>query len=323
MGAPVRWGILGTASVARSLFLPALRQEPGSVAWAVASRDGQRARAFAAAEGIARAYAGYERLLLDDAVDVVYVALPNHLHREWTIRALKAGKAVLCEKPLGLSLAEVTEMVAAAERAGRPLWEALVFAFQPQFARVRRELPGIGRLEAIDARFRVRTARPDDIRWRPEWGGGALYDLGCYPVHWACLLWDEEPTAVAAVRRLDAHGVDRETRAWVRFGPDKTLRFAVSLDGRPAMSLSMRGERGVLRLRHPYHQGPVETIRGSHGHSTTVIRLESRVASFQPALQHIAAVLRDGAPPLHTAKTDAVRTARVLEWVRSQALAWP
>jgi predicted dehydrogenase len=177
---PVRWGIIGTARIARTAFLPGLR-EAGGVAAAVAGRDQQRAELFARENGVERAVAGYQRLIDDPAVDALYIPLPNALHAEWTISALRAGKPVLCEKPLCATLAETERVLAVAGETGTLLWEAFVFPFRDQFSRLTGLLAGgeIGDLREIQSSFHFQLSRGDDIRLSSELGGGALNDVGC------------------------------------------------------------------------------------------------------------------------------------------------
>ena len=193
---PIRWGILGTAGIAESSFLPALRQVGDGVPVSVASRDGARARSWAAEHDVARGVAGYEQVVADPEIEAIYIPLPNGLHAEWTIAALEAGKAVLCEKPLCVTPEETRRVLGAAEAASVPLWEAFVFPFHEQIDRVRDALAGgqIGEVREIVSRFfHLLPDDPQDIRVSAELGGGSLYDVGCYPIRLARSLFDTEP----------------------------------------------------------------------------------------------------------------------------------
>ena len=182
---------MGTAGIARKQFLPALR-EAGGTAAVVAGRELARAQEYAASQGIGRAVQGYQALLDDPGVDVIYLPLPNSLHAEWTVNALRAGKPVLCEKPLCGTLAETRQVLAVAQQTGTLLWEAFVFPFQAQLARLRGLLADgtIGELREIQANFHFQLSRPADIRLRRDLAGGALNDVGCYPVRLAGELID-------------------------------------------------------------------------------------------------------------------------------------
>jgi predicted dehydrogenase len=179
----VRWGIVGTANIARAQFLPALR-EAGGVAAAVAGRDAARTQQYARDSEIERAITGYASLIADPAVDALYIALPNALHAEWTIRALEAGKPVLCEKPLCGRLDDTESVLAVAEETGTLLWEAFVFPFQPQMQEIRKLLAdgAVGELMEIKSNFHFLLRNPANIRLSSELEGGALLDVGCYPV---------------------------------------------------------------------------------------------------------------------------------------------
>jgi predicted dehydrogenase len=314
----IRWGILGTAGIAHRNFLPALRRVPGTEATGIGSRSPERAARFAAAEGVVRAYGSYEALLADPAIDAVYVALPNHLHRPWTIRALEAGKAVFCEKPLGLDAAEVEEMVEVSRRTGQPLWEAFVFPFQEQFARIRRELPRVGRIRRIDASFSFALRDdPENVRWVPEWGGGALYDVGCYPVHLTRLLLGAEPMSVEGRLRRGATGVDVAADAFLHFPDGVVATVHCGFEGPQDTACRILGEAGCLWVESPYHQRAAETLVLRHGDVAEHIVLSADVPSFTPALAHIAAVLRGREEPRHLAAADAVGTAATLERLRA------
>jgi xylose dehydrogenase (NAD/NADP) len=314
----VRWGILGTAGISVRSFLPAIARVEGVEVSAVGSRDVDRARAFAVRHGIGRAYGSYAALVEDPDLHAVYVPLPNHLHREWVIRALAAGKAVLCEKPLGLDPEEVTAMVEASEHYGQPLWEAFVFPFQEQFHVVQAALPRIGRVTAVHGSFTFRLTRPDDFRWTPEWGGGALYDVGCYPAHLAQLLLDREPVEARGFARRAPTGVDLTTEAVVRFQGDAWLVLNASFADRLDTFCRILGEAGEIRLQHPYHQGSVEVVEVHGETGVESIRLATDLPSFQPMLVHIRDAVRKATTPRHLARWDSLRTARILELIRQR-----
>ncbi len=179
---PLRWGLLGTARINR-MVIPPLRASAGNRLLAVASRDLARATGYAKEWGIERAHGAYEALLADPEIDAVYIPLPNHLHAEWTIRAARAGKHVLCEKPLALTVAEVDAMGAAARESGVVLAEAFMYRHHPQTLKVKElvDAGAIGPVRFVRGTFSFPLTRPDDVRLRPEWGGGCLWDVGCYP----------------------------------------------------------------------------------------------------------------------------------------------
>jgi predicted dehydrogenase len=321
---PVHWGILGTANIARAAFLPALRATGTGVAWAVGGRDRQRTAAFAREQGIHHAYLGYEAVLDDPRVDAVYIALPNTLHEEWTLRAIERGKAVLCEKPLAPTQEAVRRVLASARTRGALLWEAFVFPFQPQWRRIEEWLSEgrIGAVQEIQSTFHFRVRRADNIRWDRQLAGGSLNDVGCYPVHLAHRIWKTPSTAHLAVARPAPTGVDAECSGVVTFGPREWLVFSAAMTRDYDTETRILGETGSIRLTNPFHPGPgdyVELWRGDR-----LVRREALAGdslSFKPALQHIHAVLRGDASPEHLAVHDAEPTAATLAAIRD-AIVW-
>ena len=181
------WGILGPGFVATRAVIPAMQQTPDARLLAVASRSDERAKLIAARFGIERAYHDYQTLLNDPDVDAVYIALPNHLHRIWTMRAAEAGKHVLCEKPLAINASECDEMIATCQRANVLLMEAVMYRFHPRMVQLKRMLTtrelGDIRLLHTAFSFPFDFDRPHNFRAHPEFGGGALLDVGSYCVN--------------------------------------------------------------------------------------------------------------------------------------------
>jgi predicted dehydrogenase len=241
---PIRWGILGTAGIAESAFLPALRQAGDGAAISVGGRDGSHARSWAAEQGVARGVAGYELVVDDPEIEAIYIPLPNGLHAEWAIAALEAGKAVLCEKPLCLTPKETRRVLATADAASVPLWEAFVFPFHEQIELVHDAVADgqIGEVREIASRFHFVLDDPNDIRLSAELGGGSLFDVGCYPIRLARLLFDDEPdldrTLADAV--WTPSGVDTELWGALTFPGDRRLVFScgfvAAYDTSPACS---------------------------------------------------------------------------------------
>jgi len=192
----LRWGILSTANIARTKVIPGMRRAARSRIVAIASRDLAQARAAAAEAGIPVAHGSYEALIADPEVDAVYIPLPNHLHAEWTIAAVRAGKHVLCEKPLALTSADAERMVAAAQASGMTLMEAFMYRLHPSWVAVRDLVASgrIGRLVSVQSWFSYFNDDPDNIRNIREFGGGALYDIGCYSINLSRLLFGDEPS---------------------------------------------------------------------------------------------------------------------------------
>ena len=180
---PLRWGLLSTARINKAL-IPPLRLSKRNTLLAVASRSQEKADAYAREQKIKRAYGSYEALLADPEIDVIYNPLPNHLHAEWSIKAVEAGKHVLCEKPLALSLAEVDAMAAAAGKTGKIIAEAFAYRAHPHMRKVKEIVNSgkLGKIKMVHGSFTFVMTKQDDIRWDPDMGGGALWDIGCYPL---------------------------------------------------------------------------------------------------------------------------------------------
>lgn len=227
----VRWGVLSTAHIGRKSVNPAIQQSSNGTLAAIASRDASRARDAAAAQGIPRHYGSYDALLADPEIDAVYVPLPNSEHRPWSIRAAEHGKHVLCEKPLALSAAECLEMASAADQHGTLLMEAFMYRFHPRTERLvsMSQSGAFGALRFIRGTFTFRLVHADNIRWFPELGGGALYDVGCYCVNVSRTIAGAEPAEVQAWANIGATGVDHDLSGALRFDAGLVSHFDCSL----------------------------------------------------------------------------------------------
>ena len=316
---PTRWGIIGTANIARSAFLPALRAA-GGIAYAVAGRDRERARRFAEENGVEHAFEGYANLLADDQVQAVYIALPNSLHAEWTIAAVRAGKAVLCEKPLCVSLHETEEVLRQTRLCSGLLWEAFVFPFQPPTARLREIIHSgeIGELREVQANFHFKLTSPDNIRLDPSLGGGGLYDVGCYCVRFGRLLLGEATDGTALARWTD-QGVDLDLQGVLGFSGDRRLLFSCGMARPPDTFARVIGSEGEVRLSNPYHSRQADTLEVRHGGEVRVERSSADEPSFTDALRHIHAVLRGEEAPRHLALDDAAGNATAIDLLYRKA----
>jgi predicted dehydrogenase len=255
--APLRWGILSTADIARRKVLPAMLRAEGVEVVAVASRQAQAARDMAAEFGIARAWGSYEELLADPGVDVIYNPLPNDLHVPWTLAAARAGKHVLCEKPMSLDAAELEAL---REVCGHVhLREAFMVEFHPQWVALR-ELVAAGEIgEPLNAQvqFSYFNDDPGNIRNQARSGGGALYDIGCYAVFAGEWCFGAQPRRViASFDRDPAFGTDRHAAGLLDFGAGRSLAFAVSTQSARRQSLRLVGSRGSLHMPLPFNALP-------------------------------------------------------------------
>ena len=247
----LRWGFLGASRIGHRVLGPAVAAAAGQTLHAVAARDLARAREFADAFGAPRAYAGYDALLADATIDIVYNALPNDAHLAWTVRALEAGKHVLCEKPLALEAREVAVLQAAEARTGRFVLEAFCYRFHPMMDRMRALLDdgAIGRIVAAHAAY-LATIEPGGFRWEQCHGGGSLYDLGCYCASALRLALGREPERVAAVSER-RHGVDASASALLDFGDGVAAQFSCSFVGAWTQYLTIFGSRGWITMDRP------------------------------------------------------------------------
>lgn len=216
----VNWGVLGTADIARGQTIPGMQQAEHCALYAIAGRQLEKAERYRDAFGFRKAYGSYDELLADPAVEAVYIPLPNQLHCEWTIRALKAKKHVLCEKPLAVSETQAREMFRTAEENGVFLMEAFAYLHSPFVQAVKAELDSgaAGEIRYLESAF-ITGRRPDtDIRLRKETYGGALYDLGCYTVSMALWMLGKEPDDVRAVSQFSDRQIDLYTSVLLLYG---------------------------------------------------------------------------------------------------------
>jgi predicted dehydrogenase len=310
----VRWGIIGTANIARAAFLPGLRQA-GGIAAAVAGRDATRTSQYATEHGIERPVEGYQRLIEDPDIDALYIPLPNSLHAEWTIRALRAGKPVLCEKPLCGTLAETEQVLAVAAQTGTPLWEAFVFPFHQQFARIKDLLAegAIGDLREIHASFHFKLGRPDNIRMSAALDGGALNDVGCYPVRLALELFSAGHQTAWATAEPGGEGVDIETWGTLGFSGGRRLLLSCGMRRSADTFSRLLGTDGQIEISNPFHPGPADqlVVRAGHG-GPQVLHAAAEEASFAAAIRHINAVVCGDEQPRQLAVDTSLASARAL-----------
>ncbi len=254
----LRWGILSCANIAVGKVIPGMRSSKRSEVVAIASRDSARAKTTARSLGIPRAYGSYEALLADPDVDAVYIPLPNHLHAEWAIAAARAGKHVLCEKPLAMTAADAQTIVDAGRDAGIVLMEAFMYRHHPSWVAVRDLVASgrIGRLVAVDSWFSYHLEDPTNIRNIREVGGGALYDIGCYSVNLSRMLFGDEPRSVAAtIVRDPLSGVDILTSAILSFAGG-TATFTSATRVEPDQRVSIYGTGGRIEIEIPFNIPP-------------------------------------------------------------------
>jgi predicted dehydrogenase len=321
----IRWGILSTAKIGREKVIPATQRSQLGVVTAIASRDLSCAKAVAENLGVVRAYGTYEELLADSKVDALYIPLPNHLHVPWSLRALAAGKHVLCEKPLGLSVADA-EKLAAGARAHPQLkvMEAFMYRFHPQWQTARQMVRDgqIGELRTINTQFSYFNNDPQNIRNQADMGGGALMDIGCYPISLSRFIYGAEPKRVLGTIELDpATRVDRLTSAVLEFDRG-TSTFTCGTQISPYQRVNIFGTSGRIEIEIPFN-APCDRpcriwLQGQPGFiSAAEIQFEVCDQYTLQADAFARAVLTDA--PVPTPLDDAIANMRVIERVRESA----
>jgi predicted dehydrogenase len=320
MARKVSWGVLGVAKIATEKVIPAMQHCAFATIDAIASRDHGRAKASAATLGIAKAYGSYEELLADPTIEAIYNPLPNELHVPWTLRALKAGKHVLCEKPIALTAAEAEALSAARQQSGKLVAEAFMVRFHPQWRRAR-ELAtsgAIGDVRAVQTFFSYRLTDPTNIRNKPP-GGGGLYDIGCYAILTARYIFGAEPLrAIAAVERDPTMGTDRLASALIEFPGGRHLTFTCATQLSPHQRTTIVGEAGRVEVAIPFNAPIDRPTRITFDSGVDLVGGGARVEEFatcdQYTLQGDAfsrAVL--GEAPLEFGVEDAIANTRVLD----------
>jgi D-xylose 1-dehydrogenase (NADP+, D-xylono-1,5-lactone-forming) len=314
VGVRTRWGLLSTARINQRILKGGRRSKEVEVV-AVASRDRGRAEAYAREYGIERALGSYEALLADPDVDAVYISLPNSLHIEWTIKALKAGKHVLCEKPLTRRPEEAKRAFEAAEREGVLLMEGFMYRHNPQTRRLRELIAGggIGRLQVIRSSFSFTVRSAADIRLAADYDGGALMDVGCYCVSGTRLLAGE-PERVSGEQALKADGVDLRFAAVLRFQEDVVAHFDCGLDLPYRAELEVVGEEGTILVPDPWIVSEPRILirRGGSIEEAAVEEVPvEKVNHYQLELENFSAAIRGEAEPL-LGRTDAIAQAGAL-----------
>jgi predicted dehydrogenase len=293
----LRWGLLGTARINRAL-IPALRASERSDLLAVASRDADKGAAHAREWGIPRVL-GYEEMLGDPAIDVVYIPLPNSLHAEWTVRAARAGKHVLCEKPLALTVEEVDAVAAAARATGVVVAEAFMYRHHPQTRRVKELVAAgaIGDLKLVRGAFTFDLTRETDVRLAASLGGGSLWDVGCYPVSYARYLVGAEPAEAFGWQAVGPSGIDEGFYGQLRFGPDVFAQFDSGFRAAFRTRLEVVGRAGAIVVDRPFKPTPQESIHLTRGDQTEEVPVSGPAELYLGEVEDMADVVLLGRPP--------------------------
>lgn len=323
----IRWGVLGTAKIALKHVIPAIQSADRCEVTAIASRNVARAEKVAEVMGIEKAFGSYGQLLHDDDIDAVYIPLPNHMHAEWSIAAARAGKHVLCEKPIALTSVQAESMVAAATEAGVILREAFMYQFHPTWQRVRELVQNgeIGDVVAVNSWFSFFNNDPDNIRNILDYGGGALMDVGCYCIHLSRLIYGCEPTATkATVIRDPESGVDITTAGVLEFGT-RISSFTCSIRTEPDQRVEIYGTEGRIGIEIPFNIPPDRPTRisvtagGDPPAEPAVATLEfDPVNQYSLEAEEFAAAILDGAAMPDTGAA-AIGNIRAIERVFAAA----
>jgi predicted dehydrogenase len=259
MQSRIRWGVLGVAKIATAKVIPAMQRGSLTEVTAIASRDPAKAAQAARDLGIAKSYGSYEDLLADPDIDAIYNPLPNHLHVPWSIKAAEAGKHVLCEKPIAMSVAETGQLIAARDRTGVRMGEAFMVRLHPQWVRTRIIVQSgeIGDLRAMNCVFSYNNRDPKNIRNIAEIGGGTIMDIGCYPIHTSRWIFGAEPRRVVAlVERDPEFGTDRLTSALLDYPGGAQAAFTCSTQMAPYQNMQFFGTRGRVEIHIPVNAPP-------------------------------------------------------------------
>jgi D-xylose 1-dehydrogenase (NADP+, D-xylono-1,5-lactone-forming) len=297
----IRWGLLGTAHINRRV-IPAMRQARRSQLVAVASRVADRARAYAAEWQIPTAHASYDALLRDADVDAIYLPLPNSLHVEWTLRALDAGKHVLCEKPLALSPDDVDRIAAVAGARERVVAEAFMYRHEPLTARVLQLVRAetIGPVTMMSSVFTYEQARSNDVRLDPRLGGGSLWDIGCYCVNAVRLIANQEPSEAFGWASPAPSGVDQRFTGLLRFPDGCTAVVHSSFRSRYRTALEISGTTGVMRVANIFRPASPTEIEIVRDGRPEIVAVEASPALFVREIEDFVAAALEGRPPAVT-----------------------
>jgi len=273
----LNWGLLSTARINRAL-IPPLQVSKRNHLLAVGSRSQESAEKYAREWKIPRAHASYEALLADPDIDVIYNPLPNHLHAEWTIRAVEAGKHVLCEKPLALNVDEVDAIHNAARKHGRVVAEAFMYRHHPQTLKMQEMVRNgsLGTLKLIRASFGFFLDKEVDIRLMPDMGGGSIWDVGCYPISYARTVTGENPLEVFGAQVTGQSGVDLTFAGQMRFSNNILAQIDCSFDIPLYWGVEILGSEASLKIPSPFKPGVNEKIYLTRGDQTETIKVQGQ-----------------------------------------------
>jgi D-xylose 1-dehydrogenase (NADP+, D-xylono-1,5-lactone-forming) len=297
---PLRWGILSTARIKRAV-IPPIKSSHRHELVAIASRSLTQAETAAREWGIPKSYGNYESLLADPQIDVIYNPLPNSLHAEWTIKACQAGKHVLCEKPLALTIEEVDAIFEASGKAGVLVAEAFMYRHHPQTHLVRElvQRGEIGQLRLVRGAFSFNISNPDDVRLSADLGGGSIWDVGCYPISYARYVIGQEPLEVFGWQQHGEEGVDETFAGQMRFAGDVFVQFDSSFRAPQRSFMEFIGSKGVLHVPVPFKPGIRESLLIEVGEKIKKIPVKGQKL-YLGEVEDMADAILNGKPPVIT-----------------------
>ena len=271
MKSPVRFGVLGYAGIAKKHLIPAMLEANNAVPYAIASRSEEKLEEAVSQFGFKKAYSSYEELLADPDVDAVYIPLPNGLHKEWTIKAAKAGKHVLCEKPLALTEEDCLEMIEACREHGVQLMEAFMYRFTTRIAKLKELLASgvIGEVKHIGSTWRFVLTDNKNVRVSEELGGGSLRDVGCYPVNLIGMILQDEPISICA-QKVTFQGVDLALSAVLKYNNDILCTISSGFNSQSTILTEINGTQGSLVLRDTFDQTNTPILLVKDGVTTEI-----------------------------------------------------
>ena len=316
----VRWGVLGVAKIAMGAFVPGIAGAANADLVALASRDTAKAADAAAKAGIGKSYGSYDELLADPDIDAIYNPMPNHLHAEWSIKALEAGKHVLCEKPLAMSAQEAEEMAAVSQRTGRLLMEAFMYRFHPQWRLVGDLIADgrIGTVRAVRSSFHYPPNQKTNVRYVPEYGGGGLLDVGCYCVDSARLIFGADPVSAHGRLEIDPDtGVDILAAGLLEF-PIGYAVFTTGIEQDLDQQVHVTGTTGNLsipRAFNPWTDRPSHVVlRRPNGDETFEVPVTNQ---FTLEIEAFSAAILSGASEPPIPLRNAIANMKTLDALRA------
>ncbi len=318
----IKWGVLGTANIARGCTIPGMKEAENCELYAIAGRDENKVNAFKQEFGFKKAYVGYDELLKDPDIQAVYIPLPNHLHKEWVIKALKAGKNVLCEKPLALNAEDAKEMFDVAKENNVILMEAYAYQHSPYVASLKEDLKSgiIGDVDYIETAF-LTQGYVEDIRIHKEMGGGAVYDLGCYCTTMILSLTDSEAEYVKAEAEYNDKGVDVFTSAIMKLRNGVRAAFTVGMIFQPGSDarrdrLYIHGSKGIISSEVEYNQaGELCYTIISDGEET--LRKISAKQNYRRETEQLGRCIENGESPF-VSPDFSIKNAKLLDEILKQ-----